>query len=242
LQATRTAKASNPWSTAWLLTGLCIFTLLGGVIFILTAMRPQRVARPASFSTFAAKDGSFRCEYPSGWKVRSAEAGAVTSVALFRKSEAVIEVEASLADSLMGDIMRVPGAPDGGGGEAPGGGGGTPDFSGVGIQDFDAMLQDLQRPPVERLHAMKGRDRAKVFAKYKESPMQVLQSAYGDGRFSEFTHKGDFFTQKIHGYRATLLGGERGVTVICQCPEADWPNLMQAYQRVLGSIAAGTQQ
>lgn len=71
-------------------------------------------------------------------------------------------------------------------------------------------------------------------------PMRVVNSALGEGRCSEWSgDAGVWGGGKMHGYRATLLSGERRVTIVCRCPESNWKILQPAFDKVLGSLAPG---
>jgi hypothetical protein len=59
------------------------------------------------------------------------------------------------------------------------------------------------------------------------------------GHCAEFTGDGGLFAGKVHGYRATNLGGERAFYVLCQCSERDWMMLKPAFERAMGSMAPG---
>ena len=45
---------------------------------------------------------------------------------------------------------------------------------------------------------------------------------------------------KLHGYRVTVLGGERRFTILCRCPQRNWKILEPAFLRVIQSVAAGS--
>ena len=70
---------------------------------------------------------------------------------------------------------------------------------------------------------------------YKEDPMQKLESRVGDARVSEWTADDG----KMHGYRVTMLGSQREVTVICISPERNWAVLKPAFQHMITSVVPG---
>ena len=211
-------QPGNPWPMAMGMTGLALFTLVGGTFFILFAAKPKPVPAPKSFAVFNATDGSFKCLYPSDWKKRGAGTGGIAAIAEFKMSGANIKVASDLAGSLMGDIAKATGSMGGMGGE-----GGAP-----------------QKSPVEGLHASEKEDFEDDYPGYDEKPAVAFQSGAGEGRITEFTSKGNFITGKLHGYRATILGGERRITVEAVCPEGDWSKLNPAFKRVIASITAGS--
>ena len=91
-----------------------------------------------------------------------------------------------------------------------------------------------QIPPVQKLHLMDEKQLAASLPGYDEGNAQAIQSASGEARVSEWTAGGN-----LRGYRVTMLGREREFTVICFCPERDWPVLRPAFQRIIGSVKPG---
>jgi len=134
-------------------------------------------------------------------------------------SSARIDVDADLQGSLMGDIARAPAG---------------------ALGDVAPGLAAKVKPPVEVVHGMNKKKVSGDYADYKEQPAKPFTSAVGEARISEFTGtSGGSFKEKIHGYRVTMLGGERAVTVISKCTEEDWPNLKAPFARVIQSVKPG---
>lgn len=201
----------NPWPMASGMTGLALFTLVGGGFFVVTAAKPKPVPAPKSFSAFKATDGSFACLQPAEWKSSAGGAGGIRSFVNFRREGARIEVSSDLAGSLRGDIAAATNAQAGGRG----------------------------KPPVEKIHEAEMKAFERKYEGYQEMPAVKFQSPAGDARMSEFTSKGNFFTGKIHGYRATIMGGERRIEVVCVCPETEWAKLKPSFQRIMVSVSPG---
>lgn len=190
---------------------------LAGLLFLpLAGCGSKPAEAPASYTHFAAEDRSFQCDQPAGWESTSAGGHGVASGVLFKKGPAKIDITADLQGSLMGDIARS--SNNMLGGLAPG-------------------LAGKTRPPVETLHEMGKKELAESIKDYQEQPMQQIQGRMGDARMSEYTGGGGIFSPKVHGLRVTMLGGERRITVICQCPESDWQTLHPAFTRVIGSLS-----
>jgi len=235
----------SPWPLAGGLTAVCLLTLVGGAAFVLTASRPKPITVPKTFKSFAAADGSFRCEYPEGWGKKSADSHGIASAARFRSGEAYIMVESDLTGSLLGDMPTSGGMPSGDL-ESAGGGAAVPDLSsmpGMEKLGLSGVKMD-RRPAVERLHEsrkktleaelkMEGREEV------TEQPAKAFRSQLGDARWSEFTAKGGFLTGDVHGYRATIMGTERAIYVTCQASEKDWKLVDAAFKRVIGSVGPG---
>jgi hypothetical protein len=60
----------------------------------------------------------------------------------------------------------------------------------------------------------------------------------GEGRRSIFTSDGSL-GGKTYGYRATLLTGDRRITIVCSCPATNWKELKPAFERVTASLRRG---
>jgi hypothetical protein len=106
------------------------------------------------------------------------------------------------------------------------------DIAGAG----NANLPPAQQvPAVQKIHMMDEKQLAASLPGYDEGDAQPIQSASGDARVSEWTAGGS-----LRGYRVTMLGREREFTVICFCPERDWPALRPAFQRIIGSVKPGS--
>lgn len=105
------------------------------------------------------------------------------------------------------------------------------DLAGAGNSN---LPPSQQVPAVQKIHMMDEKQLAASLPGYDEGNAQPIQSASGDARISEWTAGGS-----LRGYRATMLGHEREFTVICFCPERDWPVLRPVFQRIIGSVKPG---
>jgi hypothetical protein len=236
-------ESKSPWPLAGALSGLCGLVLIGGLAFLLVAFRPEPVTAPTAFKKFNAADQSFGCEYPDGWAKAAGESHAISSAARFRKGGAVILIESDLTGSLVGDMPQpgagIPDPSEGAGAPAAG----IPDLSGIpgaSAVGLGGMKLD-RRPAVEKLHEARKKTfeaelKTEGIGEYSEQPAQAFRGQLGDARWSEYSADGGFFTGKIHGIRATIMGTERAIYVQCQSPEKDWKVVAPAFKRVLGSI------
>lgn len=236
------------WPLAGGLSAVCLLILVGGGAFVLTASRPKPITAPKAFKTFAAADGSFRCEYPDGWSKAAGASHGISSLARFKNGEAVIDVESDLTGSLIGDMPNPGGGMPGGDLETGGGGAAVPDLSGMpGMEKLGlGNIKMDRRPAVERLHEsrkkmLESELKLESLEEVTEQPAKAFRSQLGDARWSEFTAKGTFLTSDVHGYRATIMGTERAIYVKCQAPEKDWKLVDAAFKRVIGSLSPGTQ-
>ncbi len=215
---------------AWV-TGLILIGVVGALTLLAFFGIPKggpSVPAPKSFKSFETPDKSVAGVGPDGWtKKRSAGLGGTIGGVSFTRGSAQISVTADLAGSLMGDMAAAANAQ---------------------ISNVSDILPGGQappaKPPVEKLHEAGASDMEESFETYNEQPMKPLQSALGDARISEFTGKTqkDMMSQgyPAHGYRATILGTEKRVTVLCYCTDKDWKNLKPAFDKVIGSLKPGS--
>lgn len=185
------------------------FVVLLGLIFGLRAMKPVTVEAPASYKTYTALDSTFSCDQPAGWDVK--ETG--------MPGGSMSQVTFKRGDARFHVVSDAAGSLMG-------------DVVGSGNAN---LPPEQQKPAVEKLHEMDKKQMADSVPDYQEQPAQKFQSAFGDSRFSEWTGDGG----KQHGYRATLLGKEREITVICSSPERNWAILQTAFQKMINSLTPG---
>ncbi len=215
----RTAKTA-------LIAGLSI-AFIGALvaIFFLKASKPESVPAPSAYAPFTAPDKSFACLAPKDWETQSASAHAVMGGALFKSGPAKIDITSDLMGSLMGDIVTASNAQaESLAGMMPGG-------------QLPAGMKT--RPPVEQLHTAGKQALASRYGNYTEQTARPLRCSLGDARYSEWTADGGFMAGKQHGYRVTILGGERRITVVSYCPESNWPTLKPAFEKVIASLQSG---
>jgi len=232
----------NPWPLAWQLTALCVVTLLGGGAFAFAGLQPERAKAPTSFAAFVTEDKSFACDAPEGWKRRTGSSQAIRTFAVFTSGQAEIDIDADLQGSLHADILRssqqMGGGSVGGLGDEFGGGmGGGGEIPGAGA--LGGPQGDARKPPIQILHEAGRGEMAEEHAGYEETEGQPIQSALGEGRTSDFTYKGDFFSKTMKGRRLTILAGDKLVKVVCEAPQRDWEKLKPAFDRVVASLKPG---
>lgn len=192
-----------------------------GLILLMVAGCGQaRLSAPTEYSTWNAKDGTFLIEYPKDWE---ADGGGRHNVqwATFKKGSATIDVTVSFSESVIGDILQ--------------------HRSGDGIIDSgtDATSDDATAP-VAVIHEAKRKDFEEDFTEYEEKEAVAVRAPLGEGRKSEFEAAKAF--GRTHGYRSTFLNNDRGVTVICQCAEADWKAMQAAFDKILSGISRGRKE
>jgi len=186
------------------------------VFFTMAIGCSESVKIPAAYVPFNLKDGTFACQAPEGWENKGGggKSGSA-SWAKFESGPALIEIKASAAGSLMSDAM---------GGRAA---------------DTAAVAPELA--PVHLIHVGALREAKEKFKEYTEtaaSPVEI-ECQLGPARISEFTAKSSFGTA-LHGYRGTIIGHERGVTVYCSSPESDWQALKPTFDNIFATLERGT--
>jgi len=186
------------------------------------SMSPKPVPAVAAFGSYAAPDQSFVCESPTGWQMTSAASGAIQSGALFQSQAARIDITSDLQGSLMGDVAR------------------SANASMSNLEGMVSGLQVKQKPAIETVHDMGKKELEGKYKEYQEGPGKTYDSKMGEARFSEYTADGGMLVGKLHGFRVTMLGGERRIHVFTHCQETDWPKLKPCFSRVINSIAPGS--
>ena len=182
------------------------------VILVVGGCTKPKALVPTSYVPFKASDSAFTCDAPAGWTSSSFASTGTESGGDFSSASADIHVDSDEAGSFMGDIAA---------------------SGGVGTVIAGGATQS-PIPPVEKLHATQGADFANRLHNYVELGTNNTTAPYGDGRVTEYTADG------IHGYRVTILGRERSVTVDANCPEDEWPALNAMFLHVINSIQAGS--
>ena len=184
---------------------------------------------PTKFVQYEDFDKAFSCSAPDGWKRTQAGGGGMNSSVTFANGTTRIDVLSDLEGSLMADISRGPGTMP----ELPPGMKLSP--------EMEASMKEASRPPVEKLHIARKGKVGDSLTNYKEEPMKTINSGMGEGRCSEWTGNASFMGGgDVHGYRATLLSGERRIRFVCRCPKSDWKTLQPAFDKVLASLAPAT--
>lgn len=199
---------------------------IGGVLLILVialvvVLTPKHTPAPTAYTQFAAADGSFSCDAPSGWTTTAAAAGGKMSDGsastvggvLFQQNSASVDVTTDTYAALTAyDVMN-----------------------------NNADPQSLTGSKAGVLHKQWHKRIAAEHKGYQETQIADYESPMGDGRLAEWTASGNalgFFGPQ-HGYRASLTGGGKTMVIVCACLESDWPALKPAFQHVLASFRAG---
>jgi hypothetical protein len=179
----------------------------------LTGCGSAPATAPTAYTAYNSKEGTFACEYPEGWNADGG-GGRGPEWAKFESGPALIHVSTGIAGSLMADVATA--------------------RQGTVEEPIPPELE-----PVHDVHVDGMEAAARDYSGYKETgEPQVIEVALGPARRSEFTAS-TTFGSGLHGYRATVLGHDKAVTVILVCPESDWKTLQPAFDHMLGSLKRG---
>ena len=198
-----------------LIAGGLAFALAFTVVFLLT---PKHALIPTSFTTFVPTDKSFSCDAPVGWTTTAADSDhqiagkdSTTNGVLFTSGSAQIDVTTdTLATLVAYDLMHNSG---------------------------ETLSVAGSRAGV--LHKQWKTSTSAIHKGYQETKGAEFANTMGDALLSEWTASGNVFGLggAVHGYRASLTGGQRTAVVVCSCSEADWPALKPAFLRVIASVS-----
>ncbi len=158
----------------------------------------------------SAKDSAFRLRYPKGWETDTGSRPDNTfSWVKLTKDSALIDINADIQGSVMSG-------------------------SDVGGQ----YEEGSEMAPVHRAHELYKKLADQTYSDFKESkPALFKGSPLGEGRLSIFTAStGGLFGSKLRGYHVTFLTRDRRVTILCQCPEKDFPRLKASFLAVCRSL------
>jgi hypothetical protein len=167
------------------------------------------VPAPTAYDQFLDKGGQFICDAPKGWEVDAGgKPDSPNSFAKFTQGSAQVSVMSDLAGSLYGDMAKAGGN----------------------------MLGGNAEHPSARVHEMGIRRMKEEFNNYQErDPVVVNSAGLGEGRRSTFIAN-QSMGGKVYGYRATFLGGDRRIEVICTCPATNWKVLKPAFEKIINGL------
>ena len=103
------------------------------------------------------------------------------------------------------------------------------DLAGIGA---DPNETDESMTPVARLHEdplIKG-PAIEDYSEYQEISTSTVKSKAGDVRLSEFKASG------YRGYRATAIGSQGSLRIVCHCLPSDWDVCRPIFDRVIQSL------
>lgn len=120
-------------------------------------------------------------------------------------------------------------------------------MSGVSFNQYDAKIgitvsleSTFGGLPTEKIHREYQERASQGLTNYQEPSTKAFRNHLGEGYLSEFTGelKAPIGSNKVHGYRATILTktNHSEVTVVARCWETDWASLEPAFKKVIESL------
>ncbi len=213
-------SAPPPKAQAAAVSGTSLYAVLGVVVvgivaltFALHNLKPKLVPAPAAYKPYTALDGSFVCDRPVGWKTKEAGMpGGSRAMVSFSSDKVLVRVEADATKMMIANATET---------------------NPLASTPFAKIV-----PMVQKMHDQDMQQWVDALPNYKEKPAEPYQSKFGDARVSEWTaSKGNI---KLHGYRVTMAGTDRAVSVFCLTPERNWKILEPAFQRIITSVGPGS--
>lgn len=200
----------------WLGLGIAVAVVLGIAAFLLA---PKHGTVPTTWTTFTAQDKSFSVAAPGGWETTPSDRAqqmmgkdSTTGGVLFRSGSATIDITTDTVATLVAyDVMH-----------------------------NNADPQTLTGSRAGVLHKQWKIATSAIHKGYHETKVMDFEQKMGDARLSEWTANGNVFGLggRVHGYRASLVGGNTTAVVVCQCLESDWPALKPAFLHVIASVTS----
>lgn len=167
---------------------------------------------PTTYVIYNSKGGTFQCEVPYGWEAKGGGTGSRPEWAKISSGMAKIHAKASTVGSLVGDI--------------------------AGGRSTNSNFPQFE--PVHVIHVAEIEKAKEEYDEYTELPgsPKVASLKLGPARVSEFTAKGSRGVA-VHGYRASIMGHNKLVTVFCVCRESDWQALKPSFDKALATMQRG---
>ena len=98
--------------------------------------------------------------------------------------------------------------------------------------------------PVHGFHTVQNFEAAKdKYGDYTELPgsPKLAKCVLGPARLSEFTAKTSFGTE-LRGYRATVLGHNKDIKIICVCPTSKWDDVKPMFDQMFATLKRGVEE
>ena len=212
-------ETEGPNKNLWIGLGVGLAAVIAACI-MLVLFTPKHATPPTGYTSFIASDKSFSCDAPTGWVTTAAdksktEAGNDSTVngVLFQNNSAQMDITTdSMASLVSADLMKNSG---------------------------ETLSSTESRAPA--LHKQWKTSVSATHKGFQETLVAGFQGQMGDALLSEWTASGNVFGLggKVHGYRASLVGGSKTAEVVCSCLESDWPALKPAFLRIITSVTEG---
>lgn len=188
---------------------LALAACAGGMLLL--ASCGVRVTAPTAYVECDSPDGVFRCDVPADWDINGK--GKQYPGMTVSRGNVEMRIETHPVDAKLLDSEGAAGTK---GGE----------------------VQEAGQPLPLRVHDAAKTKFTRYMPDYAERATTSVETALGEGRVSEFTYS-ERITGRVHGYRGTVVLGDKWVQVSCTCPEGDWVTLQPAFDHVISSLRPG---
>lgn len=207
--------------------GVVLAAILVGAYFLFRT--PPPVPAPTGFTAFTAQNDSFRCETPNGWNLQPTGKAGVktdnqTDGILMTNGNAQIRITmVDIAGQMQSELLF----------------------------GKEIVPESMGGSRANSLHKRSKKVFAARFKEFKETPYSGgIPSKMGgiyfndskemvpDTKMTEFTASSNRWGLggPVHGFRASLGGGQLIAAVTCYCSERDWEKLKPAFLHVIGSV------
>lgn len=171
---------------------------------------PVSISAPTNYITYTAPNGTYTVSQPADWKVETSS-GSSTFTA--------IDATDSSGVTFSNRTARIV----------------------INQGRVDSISGSVMSPlPAQKLLNMQKNDLlTSRFANVSDLQDYAFSTeGFGDGASITWKASGthSFLPLAMHGYYVAMSGGNYYVTMMCQCREADWPNLKDSFQKVVGSL------
>jgi len=178
---------------------------------------------PGELVPFVSSDKSFSVLHPDNWPTaETGSQGTMTRVTFDPSDDVHISVTSDLTASLVADASR-------------GGSGMLGQFPG-------SIGQAANQPsPLETAHALQ-RDRIEshhdTYPAFADGQTTKADINGREALITTFTFSRPAFpgTVAMAGKRVTLLFKDRGMSIVCACPESQQATLMPVFDKIIGSL------
>jgi len=193
----------------WIAGGAALFVAL--TIAILFG-HPTPVPAPSSYVTYTAPNGTYTVSRPADWKVETTSNGSGTFAQMVDPTDS----SGVIFSNRSARIMILQGR----------------------IDSISGSVTDAV--PAQRILNMQKNDLLTSHFSHVTDDKDYAFSTegFGDGASITWSASGlhTFLPAPLKGYYVAMSGGNYYVTIVCQCREADWPNLKGPFQKVVGSL------
>jgi hypothetical protein len=189
------------------------------LVLVAGCSKPPVAKVPTGYVSFTPSDNAFSCDAPNNWDNSQFSELGTDSGGNFISGPAKINITSSMIGSVLGDLAA------------------SNNSQAQNLADQLGTQAPVTKSPLEQAHEQFEAAMEHEHADYIEIGEQSVESKAGEGEMSEFTCDAG----KTHGYRATYLGKDRSIEIVCSCPTTVWTELQPSFQHIVESITPGSE-